>query len=428
MNQSQTKICQNCKTDFTIESDDFVFYEKMQVPVPNICGYCRIKQIMMFRNETTLYKRNCDLCAESMISMYNPNSPYTVYCNDCYKSDKWDAKNYAKDYDKIRPFMEQMKELLLIVPKQTLFISGGTNVKGEYQNFSGFNKKCYFVFNTGYTENCSYSRGLRYCRDVLDSYFAEQLEKSYECINAQNSYGICYSQNISNCLNSQFLFNCNNLQSCFGCVNLRNKNYHFLNKPLEKKEYIDKVSGILGSYDKIEKFWREFRDFKSNFSQRQNNNIKTVDSDGEYLLQSKNCHYCFEMINGEDCKFNFFTKSIKDSRDNVGYGYDCELNLATVAVGYSNKVIGSFSSHHCVNIEYCFDVERADDCFGCDGLRNAKCRILNKEYGKNEYKILRDQIVGQLKKSGQYGLYFPLEMAPFAYNETVALNMFPISN
>jgi hypothetical protein len=27
----ETKNCQNCKKDFTIESDDFIFYEKMNV-------------------------------------------------------------------------------------------------------------------------------------------------------------------------------------------------------------------------------------------------------------------------------------------------------------------------------------------------------------------------------------------------------------
>jgi hypothetical protein len=28
---SETRICQNCKKDFTIEPDDFGFYEKMKV-------------------------------------------------------------------------------------------------------------------------------------------------------------------------------------------------------------------------------------------------------------------------------------------------------------------------------------------------------------------------------------------------------------
>jgi len=30
--QNETKNCQNCKNDFTIEPDDFSFYEKIKVP------------------------------------------------------------------------------------------------------------------------------------------------------------------------------------------------------------------------------------------------------------------------------------------------------------------------------------------------------------------------------------------------------------
>jgi hypothetical protein len=33
----QNVICQNCKKDFTIELDDFRFYEKIKVPPPTFC-------------------------------------------------------------------------------------------------------------------------------------------------------------------------------------------------------------------------------------------------------------------------------------------------------------------------------------------------------------------------------------------------------
>ena len=85
---SETKNCQNCKNDFTIESDDFLFYEKMKVPAPKVCPDCRFKMRAMWRNETTLYSgRKCGLCDKSVVSIYNPKSPYTVYCYDCFCSD-----------------------------------------------------------------------------------------------------------------------------------------------------------------------------------------------------------------------------------------------------------------------------------------------------------------------------------------------------
>jgi len=38
--QSENRICQNCKSDFIIELEDFSFYEKMKVPAPTFCPYC----------------------------------------------------------------------------------------------------------------------------------------------------------------------------------------------------------------------------------------------------------------------------------------------------------------------------------------------------------------------------------------------------
>ena len=56
MNQ-ETKQCQNCKQEFTIEPDDFAFYEKMGVPAPVLCPSCRFQRRCLFRNEMTLYNR-----------------------------------------------------------------------------------------------------------------------------------------------------------------------------------------------------------------------------------------------------------------------------------------------------------------------------------------------------------------------------------
>ena len=46
---SETRNCQNCKKDFTIEPDDFSFYEKMDVCQPKICPDYRARQRLSFR-------------------------------------------------------------------------------------------------------------------------------------------------------------------------------------------------------------------------------------------------------------------------------------------------------------------------------------------------------------------------------------------
>ena len=82
--------------------------------------------------------------------MFHPRAPYVVYCADCWHSDKWDPFSYGRDYDVERPFFEQLQELMHVVPKYALYRSGVLpSVNSTYENFSGGNKDCYLVANSG---------------------------------------------------------------------------------------------------------------------------------------------------------------------------------------------------------------------------------------------------------------------------------------
>ncbi|MBI4094987.1 MAG: hypothetical protein HY435_02220 [Candidatus Liptonbacteria bacterium] len=83
----ETKVCQNCKNQFTIEPEDFQFYEKIAVPPPTFCPACRFQRRLMFRNERVLYKRTCDLCTQSILSIFAPDKPYKVFCQPCYNAE-----------------------------------------------------------------------------------------------------------------------------------------------------------------------------------------------------------------------------------------------------------------------------------------------------------------------------------------------------
>ena len=362
--------------------------------------------------------------------MYHPKSPYTVYCYECWESDQWDRFSYARDYDPKRPFFEQLGELLRAVPKKTTFLSGlaGANINSEHTNATGANKNCYFVFNSGYLEDVLYSRGLRYCRDSLDLYYANNSERCYEGVNIQQSNGVTFGQNVSGSLDSSFVMNVSNVQDCFGCVNLRNKSRHFLNEQLSREEYQKRVGEIQGSYSKTQEFWKKFKEFSLKFPRRENNNLKAANSAGDYLVKCKNVVYSFEMTSCENCKYCFSDKSLRDSYDSSGYGYDSELLLECVGVGYSSRVIGSYwVGGQSQNVEYSFAIRGSQDIFGCDGLKNSKYCILNKQYSEAEYKKIREQIIAELKGKNLYGLSMPPVIVPFAYNETIAQDNFPLT-
>ncbi len=441
---SETKTCVACKTEFTLDATDLGFYEKMGVPAPNMCPTCRFMRRSIYRNESTLYKSTCKLCGRSVVTMYNPKpasparlaseraggSPYTVYCNDCWLSDKWDPLSYAKEYNLSRPFFEQLKELSQKVPKSATYSSyaTGPNINSEYTNFSGGNKDCYLCFNSGpKNENCAYCRGIMKTRDTLDTYYAQETERTYEGVNVQKSTGIAWGQNVLECLDSWFLLNCTGVQNCFGCVNLRHKSYYFFNEPLSKEEWKKKVGEIAGSYEKVEETKKRFAEHALKFPRRQNNNLKSVGSSGNYIFESKNCVSCFEATQCEDVRHSFSIKLTKDSFDLIGHGRYSELLLEGVGVGVSQRVIGSWWVEGSHNVEYSFATRASEYCFGCDGVRNGKYSILNKQYSEEEYNKLRAHIIEELKNKNLYGLFMPPELSPFAYNEAIGHDNIPLT-
>lgn len=429
--QKENRNCQNCKNNFQIESDDFSFYEKMKVPAPHVCPDCRFKMRALWRNETTLYSgRKCDMCSKSILSIYSPNLPYKVFCNDCYISDEWNAMDYSADYDFSRPFFDQLKELTTRVPKASLYITSGIGamINSNHTNCVGGLKNCFLVFNSAKIENGAYLRGLSDSKEVLDSYFGKNLEQCYENINCHKSNKLFYAQNSTSSVDSMLLMNCSNLVNCFGCVNLRNKSYCYFNEQLDKDEYFKKIQEIKGSYLKILEELEKFKKFILKFPLRSDNNINIVNSTGEYLFNCKNVNYSFECGGGEDSKWIFSARDFKDCYDILAYGIKGELLLDCVSVGYASKVIGSIGCENCENIEYSlFCKKSAKNLLGCDGLKNAQYCILNKQYTKEEYEKIREHIVKELTDLGIYGLMMPPSIAPFAYNETIAQDNMPLT-
>ncbi|MDI6883360.1 MAG: hypothetical protein QMC93_02760 [Patescibacteria group bacterium] len=78
----------------------------------------------------------------------------------------------------------------------------------------------------------------------------------------------------------------------------------------------------------------------------------------------------------------------------------------------------------------------SSNLFGCVGLRHKQYCILNKQYTKEEYERLVPKIIEHMKempyvdKKGRvykYGEFFPPELSPFGYNETIAQEYFPLT-
>ena len=426
------KICQNCKQNFTIEPEDFVFYEKIYVPAPTFCPECREQRRLAFRNERSLYKRKCDLCQKEVVSIYSPMppsgwaKPFTVYCPDCWYSDKWSMLASGRDFDFTKLFFPQFKELLQDNPRMS--IAHERVVNSDWVNNEFDSKNCYLNVGGHYNEDCAYNTYAIKCKDCFDNYWAWGSNLCYENIICRNGYRTFWSQQCFNCINTFFSYDCRNCQDIIGCAGLRNKQYYIFNKKYSKKGYFDFLKKHpVSSYKETQYLKGKAMDIILEVPHRDTFMVKSVNCNGNYIEQSKNCQNCFDVEKAEDCKHLFISAEIKDSYDASAVGFKTELVYEALSASKIYNVHFCFFIDGGYNIEYSNFLSNCHDCFGCVGLRDKSYCVFNKQYSESEYHTLKNKIIEHMKKTKEYGEFFSMSLSVFGYNETVAQNYFPLN-
>jgi hypothetical protein len=273
---------------------------------------------------------------------------------------------------------------------------------------------------------------------VVDSYNITDSEFIYEGIGITKNYNCHYSYWSSNCIDCNFIIDCNNCQNCFNCVNLQNKNYCILNKQYSQKEYEEIIKGLnLGSNIFVEKNSKEFWDFSLKFPRKFARITNCFDSTGDELRNNKNVINSFNVYGSENIKYGYRCVRAKDAMDS-GHSY-AELS-------YEHALWGSESSQNIKFVingessmsesEYYDFCKSSSNIFGCIGLKNKQYCILNKQYTKEEYFEMVEKIkkhmddmpyINAKGRVYKYGEFFPYELCPFGYNETVINDHFPLT-
>jgi hypothetical protein len=428
----ETKQCQNCKKDFIIESEDFAFYDKIKVPPPTWCPECRMQRRLVWRNERTLFRRKCDAPGhgEDIISMYDAQTPFPVYCHLFWYGDGWDALKYGREYDPSRSFFDQFRELLHSVPHVALFDSKSVN--SSYCNIVVELKDCYLVSAGWGNEDSMYSNRIAYCKDTCDSYICHRTDYGYGNVYCRESNKLYFSLMSEGCVNSYFLFDCKNCSDCVGCANLRNKQHCIFNEQYSKEEYDKKIKEMnLGSHRTLLDLKKKFDEMRLSAIHRYATLVNTQNVIGDNVFNSRDCDQCFDLDgDAENVKFSHWgTKGLRDSYDTgPGTGGNSELLYEGISIGVKNAnckfgVIVWYSH----DAEYCYNCQDSRNLFGCVGLRNKEYCIMNKQYSKEEYERIREGIISDMSKRGEYGEFFPAEMSPYCYNDTVSQDYFALA-
>lgn len=435
------KTCANswCGQKFEITDDDLAFYDKVspifngkkeQIPPPALCPDCR-QQRRLAVNEFNLFGGAiCGICKKSILSQYPPSSLQTVHCRECWHSDRNDPVKFGRSFDFTRPFFDQFRELRLSVPSQGLDTQG-TNINSDYIHFAGSCKNCYLIMHADFCENCYYGYGFKKNLSCVDGFYNLHCELCYDCIDCHKCYGLVGSQDCLNCHSSWFLRDCVGCKDCILCVGLREKEHCIENVQYSKEEYGRKKREIdLGSYATYQKMKHRRKELEKNhpFKAYQGHNLQN--SSGNYLYNCKDAQECFDCEDIEGGKRCYqLVLGAKDVHDIYQYGTNLQMSYECSISGENSYHILFSSDCHVGSSDctYCWYMEGCKNCFGCSFMKGSRFCIFNKQYSEEEYGKLVPRTIEHMRKTGEWGEFFPLSISLFGYNLTSAKLYYPLS-
>ena len=421
--KKEEKICEHCQQNFSISEEELILYKKVEIELPTLCFFCRIKLHLSFWMFGKFRKGKSDLSGESLITVLPEKTRYPIYTLTEWHSDKWNALDYGIDYNPDISFLKQLQNLQEKIPHPHQ--NGSKNTNCDWCDDVWNSKNCYLSRSMEECEDLFYSYRNLWVKNSIDVVICFHSEKCYDCGDCHNSYKLFYSRHSRDCINSYFLYDCRNCQNCFMCWNLRNKSYCIENVQYSREEYDKKIKSFqLGSYNSIQNYKKHFEEIAQKEAvHRQNFNFKNYNSDGDYLFDCKNCHNC-NTINESEDSYNCIRGMRHKSDIDANGSWYSELigNCSGCVNAYALKYSTWSSSRYSEYLDLCLECEY---CFGCVGLKKKKFCILNKQYTKEEYESLRDKIIADMRKRKEYGKFLPYSMSAGPFNFSTSFLYFP---
>ncbi len=427
----EKKICALSWEKFIVTDRDLEFYEKISpifdgkkysIPSPTLCPEERLRRRLFQRNERKFYHRKCDLTGKQFISMYDPSSPYKVYDPKVWYSDDWDRGQYWRKFDFDVPFFKQFHDLSLVVPRIGIDLVNCEN--SDFCNYCGDNKDCYLDIAWEWNYKSFYNLFTKYSEFAVDTTFVYNSVTMYECQFCYKSNMLQYCTYTESCDNCFYSFNLKGCSECVLCNNLRSKKFHIYNQPYSEEEYKKLKDKILQDRPRA---WNEYLRITHEAIHRDYYRLNCENCTGNDLANSKNCFDCFNINDCEESKYLYDVLEAKHCMDMNYSLYNPEWSYELISTLSLKNSAWTMASHYCHDIFYSEQCNNSENLFGCIAMNHGNHCIMNIAYSVQEYESLAGKIIDHMIATKEWWEFFPHELSPFGYNETVAQEYFPLS-
>lgn len=419
--------CSATGRTFSVTDQELALRKKLGIDgEPLLHPLIRWQILGAFWQHWALHKRKCDRTGKQIISVFSEDCPYPIW-----HKDEWlkHADPPRSNPDITNPIFPQMWELFRRCP--IAHSMGANNENCEYTDDWWYSKNCYLSHSGHGCEDLRYCyrdvslRNCQYCVFSFDSERCVDLVFSHHCFRSQYLF-LCWQ-----CSESAFLYDCRNCSNCMFCSNLRNKSYCFGNRQLTKEEYLRATAEWnLRSRQVYVRAKQAYADMlRTSAWHRALHNDLCEGCDGNFLYECKDAHNCFLVTNKCEGCMNV-TRSGVDIKDVL----DCISVLGTQLAFYSccaqdqcYDIKFGYNVIQCKFMEYCAQCFQCQHCFGCCGLVGKKYHLFNTPYEPDEYERRKADVIAAMKRSGEYGQYFPGHFAATPYEESLSGFYWPLS-
>ncbi len=361
------------------------------------------------------------ICRDTLISRYpeTARSPI-ITSTKMYFSDIDTHDTYGQEYSSWEAFFQQFQDLFLRIPLQSVHDFRGDSENSDYADIISSSKNVYLSWNvTRGNENILYSLWIKEnCKNVSNSVMVwDNSENVFTSIGIIKSYDIFYSKYIHDSHHIWFSTNLNACTECLFCDNLTNASYYIRNEQYSKEEYFLEKNKILHSPIEFERYFSELSNRGMNPGSRWKIN-------GVFILNSENVEnglYVYNLKDARNIILSWYSYGIEKLYDAIFCGMKSGWYGVLCSGLQAENIYNSFWISGGMNNYYCYACEwGCSFCLGCVGLKNKSFCILNKQYTKEEWYELADKIFTSMEKDGTLWDFFPGNMNPFYFNDTMA--------